>query len=752
MDLLHVVTIYAENARGKTTLAATLRACADQSIGRINARRTVDSTGSIDISLLVEAGAQSAEAAFSQNVWSGPKLPLIVFDSEFVDQNVYSGFEVRADLRERLLEFALGDQAVQLKQEVEQLTQDIAGQTARRAQAERVLAGFAAPHSVADFIGLQQVPDAVQQIGTLNARIEAARSSRQLYARQDPVPLGAIQFEASRLFATLGSGLEDVEQSAEQVVRAHFARHGTPGLEDWVSHGQGYLSLNECPFCGQSVQGVELIRAYRSYFNVAYTQLQRRISNLEGTVAAELSDNRINALAAAVATNTARIEAWRDRLPLDTPSLTTEQLLDALRRVRGCLQTLVSAKLHAPLGPVGSPNDHQIVVDGLATINQAIGAYNSKITTLVNAIREFKQTLATEDVNALQTEIRRLEAAQRRQLPQVVAAVSEFQAAFAERARLEGRKEEARQQVDGLMDATLNRYQETINDLLKPPKFGAQFTIEEMKSTYVGSGDPRSSYALKLRGQPIPLGSRADSATRPCFATVLSDADKRTLAFAFFIAKLKTDSALPGKVVILDDPISSLDRNRRFVTMELICDLATKCRQLIVLSHDPYFIRELHDKLGRLKPTPVIPTLQMIKGVQAGYSALSTCDLEDVCSSDYYRHYKMLSDYVDGRSTASSRDVAKAIRPTLEGYYHRRFPSRIPRRMLLDNIIAMAREAVPPDPLVNLRPVVSDLTQLNNFVSPFHHDTDAAVEAGPPSEAELHNFAKRALDLIHQNR
>jgi hypothetical protein len=112
----------------------------------------------------------------------------------------------------------------------------------------------------------------------------------------------------------------------------------------------------------------------------------------------------------------------------------------------------------------------------------------------------------------------------------------------------------------------------------------------------------------------------------------------------------------------------------------------------------------------------------------------------------------MLSDYVDGRSNASSRDVAKAIRPTLEGYYHRRFPSRIPRRMLLNNIIAMAREAVPPDPLVNLQAVVSDLTQINNFVSQFHHDTDAAVEAGPPSEVELHNFAKGALDLIHHNR
>jgi wobble nucleotide-excising tRNase len=351
----------------------------------------------------------------------------------------------------------------------------------------------------------------------------------------------------------------------------------------------------------------------------------------------------------------------------------------------------------------------------------------------------------------MQAEIRKLEAAQRRQSPQVVAAVSEFRAATAERQRLEDSKEAARLQVDALMDATLKAYQETINDLLKRPKFGAEFTIEEMKSTYVGSGNPRSSYVLALRGKPVPLGTRADSAIRPCFATILSDADKRTLAFAFFMAKLKTDPALCERIVILDDPISSLDRNRRFVTMGLVCDLAIKCNQLILLSHDPFFIRELHDKLGRLKPNPVSPTLHTIKGAQGGYSVFSACDLEGVCSSDYYQHYKMLADYVDGRSNANNREVAKAIRPTLEGYYHRRFPMRIRRRTLLNAIITMAQDALPSDPLVNMKPILPDLIRINEFASQFHHDTDGAVEAGPPSDAELLSFAKGALDLIYHD-
>jgi hypothetical protein len=70
--------------------------------------------------------------------------------------------------------------------------------------------------------------------------------------------------------------------------------------------------------------------------------------------------------------------------------------------------------------------------------------------------------------------------------------------------------------------------------------------------------------------------------------------------------------------------------------------------------------------------------------------------------------------------------------------------------MLLNNIIALVRDAVPPNPLVNLQPILPDLTKINDFVSQFHHDTDAAVEAGQPSDAELHSFVCGALELIYR--
>src|SRR6266566_1693897 len=128
VNLTKVCGIYADNGRGKSTLAAILRACGEADAGRLNARRTIDSTSLPEVKFLLPSGAH---LEFTNNAWTGNNPRIVVFDSEFVEENVYSGFEVRAEQRQALLEFALGDKAVAFKKRIDQLTQDIEDQTRR---------------------------------------------------------------------------------------------------------------------------------------------------------------------------------------------------------------------------------------------------------------------------------------------------------------------------------------------------------------------------------------------------------------------------------------------------------------------------------------------------------------------------------------------------------------------------------------------------------------------------------------------
>ncbi len=326
---------------------------------------------------------------------------------------------------------------------------------------------------------------------------------------------------------------------------------------------------------------------------------------------------------------------------------------------------------------------------------------------------------------------------------------TEYEKSIIEKKLLESKKKVARRQLDILMQDTLQKYQSSINEILTA--FGAEFSIEELQPTYIGQGEPRTEYGLNMRNISVRLGCRSDISVSCCFATALSEADKRTLAFAFFIARLKYDQNLAHKLIVLDDPVSSLDRNRRHQSVRLIANLAGDCRQMIILSHDAFFIRELSEHFANRKLNPIKPTILTITRVQNSYSAFAGCDIDDICSSDYYRHHRLLAEYVDGNTTSNRREVAKAIRPLLEGYYHRRFPGRIPRTLMFGQIISYAGQSQSGDPLSYLQPVLKDLGEVNDYAGQFHHDTNPEYETAPVVDGELLVFAKRALKLIYQN-
>lgn len=743
VTLGRVTAFYADNGRGKSTLASVFRACQLGDARRLIAKTTIDATSAPEVKFLLE---NNKIVEFTAGAWKTTAANILVFDSEFVEQNVYSGFEVRAEQRQALLEFALGTQTVKLKQRIDQLTQEIDAQTRKRTQAEKTLAGFARPYLVPDFIALDLVPDAQQRISELQKRIEAAKNARQLGARKDPIEIPEIEFDFPNTKKLLQTRLKDVQNMAEAAVRAHLSKHNVEDFEDWVSRGQAYLGGTECPFCGQLLGNLDLIESYGVYFSNAYADLKQQLNDLESVIFLQLSDATVSAASSNSSTNAARIEAWKDQLDLRPPSLDHSLLATTIQRAREQLLSLVTTKLKSPLESVGSDAAFTAAIEAVDAVNGEIRNYNAAIRTQAEVISSFVKGLVAENPSLLAVEIERLMAAQRKELFEVKSAIADHQSAEIERRRLDTEKTATRQQLDSLMEGTLQQYQTSINDLLAV--FGAEFSIEKLKPTYVGGGEPRSEYGLKLRAKSVKLGSRDEIATSRGFGNTLSEGDKRTLAFAFFVARLKADASLSDKIVVFDDPVSSLDRNRRYQSTRQVGDMAIQCKQLIVMSHDAYFLRELRDLLeSRSLPSIKFHPL-CISRVAGGYSAFANCDLDKLCESDYYQHHRMVTDFVQGRSTVTNREVAKAIRPLMEGYYHRRFPGILPKKAMFGKVIDDVATAQPSDPLHHLQKILPELREVNEYAKQFHHDGGDSLNI---SDSELLQYASKALDLIYRN-
>src|SRR6185437_16800800 len=113
--------VYADNGRGKSTLATVLRSASTNDPLLIDASKTVDGISAPAVVLQFGSGHK---VMFQNEAWSEARSELLVFDADFIGRNVHSGGEVSTDHRRHLLEFALGDAAVAARRDVEQATAD----------------------------------------------------------------------------------------------------------------------------------------------------------------------------------------------------------------------------------------------------------------------------------------------------------------------------------------------------------------------------------------------------------------------------------------------------------------------------------------------------------------------------------------------------------------------------------------------------------------------------------------------------
>ena len=115
--------IFAENGRGKTTLAAILRSLATGNPIPVIERRRLAAQHPPHV--VVNCAGGPPPAVFENGVWNRTLPNMVIFDDVFVDQNIYSGLVVVSGHRQYLHELILGAQGVALNQELQRLVAQI---------------------------------------------------------------------------------------------------------------------------------------------------------------------------------------------------------------------------------------------------------------------------------------------------------------------------------------------------------------------------------------------------------------------------------------------------------------------------------------------------------------------------------------------------------------------------------------------------------------------------------------------------
>jgi len=727
--------IYADNGAGKSTLASIFRSCASNDPDLIRRRKTIDGNYPPEVLLQFSNGQQSA---FTNTSWSNSHPDLLVFDADFVEQNVYAGGQVTTDQRKNLLQFALGTSAVNAQREYDQADNDTLAASQLVRDLTNQLSGFHRGVSLQQFRDLAEVADADDQIAALNERIVEAQNIGLIQAKAMPQKLDEPAFDVAQIFAIFGSSLADIDLAAEQRVKQHLDSHAKPNLERWISDGHSLGEMERCPYCDQSLEGVDLIEAYRSYFNQDYNQLKASVADLTRLISIATPEAIIERLQARFATASATIDGWQEHVEIPPPEFDSEAAKQKLATVRGRIDALRLAKEANLLESVGSDDAKNELISTWDELVGIVKSCNDGIDNAVNLITTYKESLAAVNPDGLRQAIANLELAKVRHRQDVIDLFSQLDAALTQEVAAKEEKQNKKDALNAIMQTTLERYKDRINQLLR--NFGAQFSIPNIDFNY--RGGLRSNYNLLMRGSNIELTGGI-----PDFKTSLSESDKRTLAFAFFVASIESDPDLANKVVVIDDPMCSLDLNRKQQTRLILKRVHDTCEQLIVLVHDIHFMRSLRDEILRYGAPQDIVCVKL-KTVANRYSDFDAIDVDRECESAYFKCHRVLGEYLNG-TAQSSMEVARSIRPMLEGYLHRRFPGLINSGLLFGKVIDVINSAQQGSPLVHAQNITNALNDINGYTGQFHHDTNPSADQVQIIDGELRHFVERAINVVH---
>lgn len=739
-DLTKLTLVYAENGRGKTTLASILRSSATSDASIIEERHRLTAQHPPHVVLRDGAGA----IMYQNGGWSRALPEIVVFDDVFVSDNVCSGVEIETEHRQNLHELILGAQGVSMNAALQQQVSAIEIHNRQlKPLADAIPAAARGPHSVDGFCALEARADIDDAIDEVDRGLAAARSADAVRAQALFQPFSLPSFDLEAIRTILQQGLPALEASAAAQVQTHLRSLGKGG-EAWVADGMPRIEavsadnpMETCPFCAQEMSGSPLIVHYQAYFSQAYAALKGAIVEQGKAVAAAHDGDVPAAFERAVRVAAQTRDFWSSFADVPAIALDTADIARSWKAAREGVLAALRAKLAAPLEPITLRLE---VVEAVQTYDQhrmAVGEAAASLQVLNETIELVKEQAASASVATLEADLAKLRAAKARHTPPVGAACQAYLDEKAAKTATEQARDRARAALDQYRSTIFPTYQTAINQFLR--RFGAGFRLGSVTSVNTRAGSS-CTYNVLINDVPVSI----TAATGPSFRNTLSAGDRNTLALAFFFASLEQDPNLDRRIVVIDDPMTSLDEHRNRNTLHEMRHLLDRVDQMIVLSHSKPFLCPLWQDAH-----PTMHTALRIDRVRNGQnqdaSTITSWNVHADCVSEHDRRHEQVLAYLESANPDMERAVASSLRPILEAFMRVAYPTVFPPGTLLGPFLNVCNQRTGTHREILNGGDVRELQRILDYANEFHHDTNPAYQTVLINSQELTDFAQRTI-------
>lgn len=713
LDLGGRAVIFGHNGYGKSTLTAILRSFGERKPDLLAGRMTLGHSGRRqEIVLSTNIG----HFVFNGSEWS-PEFPndwrLMIFDRNFVEDNLFTT-EVSSDHKKRIYSIILGDAGRRMATDLSSALEErkrLAGVSASLSKQKE------AKDSAIGGLNYLDLPNSIteqhirEEIALLQAQIRAKRTEASMRVRP------RFSFREFRRPAievwrvALDTNLGEHHKAAKDLLATHFQSHVTDEKEGrlFVEHGLRIMRGDQCPFCGQKLHPAEkLLEAYRTYFDAAYEAAVNRVKSTIDAINLWNPSAETNEFLAYIESMRAIAITWSDAVEINSmPPI--EVIVEDCRKLESMKPRLVGlgeSKRQA-LGLSVDLSVFDEIASTCSNIEANASILRSWLSEANEQVESFVRALASEDLSALEKKLKVMESKLQRFSPEEREFCTRYKAASEQLAVAEQNVREMEQQLSSMMRAVFSAHQGRMNEVLE--QIGANFRVAELvPQVDRRSTDGRASFAITIQNVNTPVSGGNES--QPNFRNTLSEGDRNSLSFAFFIACVDGVGELSQTILLFDDPVSSLDRHRKCHVADIIKDYATRAAQTIVLTHDDEF-------LGRLQRGwhNDITYLSVHSDGENG-SQIEAMDIIEFMKSEKRKRIEALRRYLES-DDASVETRRGDIRLVLEDALREKYFVELEQRGSPTTLGAMINALTD-----ELGPVLAEeLLELNECCSDAHH-------------------------------
>lgn len=355
------------------------------------------------------------------------------------------------------------------------------------------------------------------------------------------------------------SGLDDFKnilEYSEEVLKIELFDKLLTNEKEWILEGLEYIDEEVCPFCYQSIKEVEIVKSYRKFKESNISKKSELLKGIYATLLRETGEvnNSLGILENSVLTLKDAIEKSDD---LVLKIVGTRQMVEQLEKV---IRKLNDEKRN-DIYKVITIDD--IFFENVINIKSNVVEINEATIKINQTFEKTKQTLAKSKQECLEKFI--FPSIKKKYLSQI---------------------ENLRTSEENVI--TKKKEYDRVEKIYTEELKNRNPVMKEINETFESLGFEK----YRVNNDFSLIHKKSKKEIDNTFTEKLSDGEKSLVAFALFYSQIKLKVYDEPKLIVIDDPVSSLDYENIYNIYYLIDDLVRNngSEKYLICTHNHIYL------------------------------------------------------------------------------------------------------------------------------------------------------------------